>query len=118
VPELLSRCSFPFRYVLAIGPSERCILINEQIFIVKGGIWTLSFVVDLDSAHWDDAVVNGLYFLSNYVLQVPFLLMTLMGSITPTLDELYGSFSGHSSVLQTQKPLLILTQISGITAMG
>jgi hypothetical protein len=64
-------------------------LIDLQILIVKTGIWTVSFMVNLDSVSWDDALVRGVNFASNYVLQVPFLLITLMGSITPTLDEMY-----------------------------
>lgn len=48
----------------------------------------LSFVIDLQSATWDDDLLNGLEFLSKSVLQVPFLLMTLMGHLTPTLDEM------------------------------
>jgi hypothetical protein len=46
-------------------------------------------VIDLDHKSWDNAIVNGLDFLSNSVLQIPFFLMTVMGSITPTLDNLF-----------------------------
>lgn len=44
---------------------------------------------DLDRAVWDDTVLNGLQYLNKSVLQVPFLLMTLMRYVTPTLDEMY-----------------------------
>lgn len=37
---------------------------------------------------WDH-VNEGFKFFSNTVLQVPFLLMTIMSHITPTLDDLY-----------------------------
>lgn len=53
-------------------------------------IWLLSWVMDLESAVWDDKVVGTLDFVSNYVLQVPFFLMTLMRYITPTLDNMYA----------------------------
>lgn len=43
---------------------------------------------DLDRATWDDTVLNGLEYLNKSVLQVPFLLMTLMRYVTPTLDEM------------------------------
>ena len=46
-------------------------------------------MIDLDHRSWDDAVVNGLDFLANSVLQIPFFLMTVMSSITPTLDNLF-----------------------------
>lgn len=44
---------------------------------------------DLDRATWDDTILNGLEYLNKSVLQVPFLLMTLMRYVTPTLDEMY-----------------------------
>jgi hypothetical protein len=46
-------------------------------------------MIDLDHKSWDNTIVNGLDFLSNSVLQIPFFLMTVMGSITPTLDNLF-----------------------------
>jgi hypothetical protein len=46
-------------------------------------------VIDLDHKSWDKTIVNGLDFISNSVLQIPFFLMTVMGSITPTLDNLF-----------------------------
>lgn len=51
-------------------------------------IWALSFVVDMSSVTWDDSLINGLHFVENYVLQVPFFLMALMRYLTPTLDNL------------------------------
>lgn len=44
--------------------------------------------MNLDRATWDDKLLGGLGFLNKSVLQVPFLLMTFMGYITPTLDEM------------------------------
>ena len=55
---------------------------------MKFAIWIGSFVSDLDRATWDDTVFNGLQYLNKSVLQVPFLLMTLMRYVTPTLDEM------------------------------
>jgi hypothetical protein len=51
-------------------------------------IWLLSWVVDLEGATWDDSLLNSLDFINQSVLQVPFLLMTLMRYVTPTLDEM------------------------------
>lgn len=42
-----------------------------------------------DGAVWDAKVHSRLDFVSKSVLQVPFLFMTLMGYITPTLDEIF-----------------------------
>lgn len=44
-------------------------------------------MVNLQAVTWDDTLINGFGFIANYVLQVPFLLMTLMRYITPTLDN-------------------------------
>jgi hypothetical protein len=52
-------------------------------------LWALSFFVSMDAVGWDDTLVNGLHFVENYVLQVPFFLMALMRYITPTLDNLF-----------------------------
>lgn len=57
---------------------------------VKLVIWLLSWAIDLENAVWDDKVIGTLDFVSNYVLQVPFFLMTLMRYITPTLDNMYA----------------------------
>lgn len=58
------------------------------MIIIKLALQIASVVVDLDSATWDDKLIEGLNFISNSVLQVPFLLMTLMRYITPTLDDM------------------------------
>ena len=55
---------------------------------LKFTLYFVSWVVDLDHATWDDELLNGFEFLSKSVLQVPFILMTLMGHLTPTLDEM------------------------------
>lgn len=53
---------------------------------------------------WDDTVLNGINYLNKSVLQVPFLLMTLMRYVTPTLDEMYVSCSRHLAIQNTDKP--------------
>lgn len=52
-------------------------------------LWFISFFINLDTVSWDDSIVGGLDFVQNYVLQVPFFLMTLMRYITPTLDNMF-----------------------------
>ncbi|KAJ5336313.1 uncharacterized protein N7506_004335 [Penicillium brevicompactum] len=65
------------------------LIIQIPILSVKFSIWTLSWVVNLENALWDDKLLNGLEFMSKSVLQVPFMLMTLMRYVTPTLDEIF-----------------------------
>lgn len=58
------------------------------MIILKLAIYLSSWIVNLDQATWDEKLLGGMDFMSKSVLQVPFLLMTLMGYITPTLDEM------------------------------
>ncbi|KAI9052554.1 hypothetical protein LZ554_003897 [Drepanopeziza brunnea f. sp. 'monogermtubi'] len=71
------------------------ILIGIPIIGIKVLLWFLSFVVDFTSTTWDNDIVNSLDFIQNYVLQVPFFLMTMMRYITPTLDNMFMD-STHS----------------------
>lgn len=49
----------------------------------------MGLFVQLNDQTWDDTVVHGLEFITNSVLQVPFFLMSVMSSITPTLDQVF-----------------------------
>ena len=49
----------------------------------------MALIIDLDHETWDDTLVNGLDFISKSVLQIPFFLMMVMSSITPTLDNVF-----------------------------
>jgi len=60
-----------------------------QIVGIRGLLWILAFIVDMDHAQWDNAVSDGLHFLEHSVLQIPFFLMTLMRHVTPTLDQMF-----------------------------
>ena len=60
----------------------------SKIIALKLGLYILSWIINLDHATWDDKLLGGMEFMSKSVLQVPFLLMTLMGYVTPTLDEM------------------------------
>lgn len=63
-------------------------LTHGKIVALKFTVYLSSWVMNLDRATWDDKLLGGLGFLNKSVLQVPFLLMTFMGYITPTLDEM------------------------------
>ncbi|EQL29905.1 hypothetical protein BDFG_07589 [Blastomyces dermatitidis ATCC 26199] len=65
------------------------LIISIPVVGVKFVIWLLSWVIDLEAATWDDKILSRLDFVSTYVLQVPFLLMTLMRYVTPTLDDMF-----------------------------
>jgi hypothetical protein len=56
-------------------------------------------MIDFERATWDDKVVQGLDFIQEYVLQVPLFLMTMMRYVTPTLDNMYGSYQPHAEKL-------------------
>ncbi|KMP05689.1 transmembrane protein UsgS [Coccidioides immitis RMSCC 2394] len=65
------------------------LIVSIPIAAVRSIIWMASWIIDLQSVTWDDTLINGLDFIARYVLQVPFLLMTLMRYITPTLDNVF-----------------------------
>ena len=65
------------------------IILNIPIYGVKFLLFILSLVVNLDHETWDDKLISGLDFISKSVLQVPFFLMMVMSSVTPTLDNLF-----------------------------
>ncbi|OAA34584.1 transmembrane protein UsgS [Beauveria brongniartii RCEF 3172] len=75
-------------YAVAIGIAIRLIM-SIPIAIAKLTIWLLSLFVSLESVTWDDSLINGLDFMAEYVLQIPFFLMVLMRYMVPTLDNLY-----------------------------
>lgn len=65
------------------------IILNVPIYSVKAVLWLIGTIVDLDRETWDDTLVGGLDFISKHVLQIPFFLMMVMSSVTPTLDNLF-----------------------------
>lgn len=65
------------------------VAISIPIIGIKVFLWFLSFIFNFEHATWDDTIVNGLDFISKYVLQVPFFLMTMMRYVTPTLDNMF-----------------------------
>lgn len=77
-------------------------LTSRQVVFVRIALWVVSWVVNLEAATWDDTIIERMDFFSNSVLQVPFLLMTLMSYITPTLDDMYGFFPVHTTYHRSQ----------------
>ncbi|GLA67913.1 hypothetical protein AtubIFM55763_000166 [Aspergillus tubingensis] len=75
-------------FAVAVGVGVE-LLIQIPIIALKIGLWFISWIVDLESVTWDDSLIEGLDFLSKSVLHVPFLIMSLMRYITPTLDEIF-----------------------------
>jgi hypothetical protein len=59
-----------------------------QVYGIRALLWALSFVYSLEEVTWDNTIIEGLEFIEEYVLQVPFFLMTLMRYVVPTLDDL------------------------------
>jgi len=73
---------------VAIGIGIR-LAISIPIIGIKVLLWFLSLIFSFEHATWDDKIVNGLDFTQNYVLQIPFFLMSLMRYVTPTLDNMF-----------------------------
>ncbi|KAI4156449.1 MAG: hypothetical protein LQ340_000264 [Diploschistes diacapsis] len=65
------------------------LIIAAPILLLKATIWCLSFLINTKTATWDDKLVDGLEFIANHVLQLPFFVMSLMSHITPTLDNVF-----------------------------
>ena len=63
--------------------------VNVPLYLFQGLIAFLGLFAHLEEQTWDDTVIHGLQFIANSVLQVPFFLMSVMGSITPTLDQMF-----------------------------
>jgi Etoposide-induced protein 2.4 (EI24) len=64
-------------------------VIYVPLYLVRGLIAFAGLFVSLEDRTWDDTVIHGLEFIAKSVLQVPFFLMSVMGSVTPTLDQMF-----------------------------
>lgn len=63
--------------------------IAVPIWGIRVFLWFLSFGIDMESTTWHNDLLDGLNFIANHVLQVPFFLMSMMRHITPTLDNMF-----------------------------
>jgi hypothetical protein len=79
------------------------LIISVPIVGIKVLLWFISFFTDLEAATWDDTLLEGLDFVAEYVLQVPFFLMTLMRYVVPTLDNLFMQSLQWVDVTYVQK---------------
>ncbi|KAF2102238.1 transmembrane protein UsgS [Rhizodiscina lignyota] len=73
---------------VAAGLAIRLIIAIPTIG-VRVFIWILGFFVNLEGSQWDNELIDGLTFIEHSVLQVPFLLMSLMRYLTPTMDRMF-----------------------------
>ncbi|RMZ77791.1 hypothetical protein DV737_g4217, partial [Chaetothyriales sp. CBS 132003] len=88
-PNLFTTSHYRQAAIAVVAGLAISLIINIPIYIIKITLWLLSVFIDLDHKTWDDSLVDGLHFISKSVLQVPFFLMTIMSSVTPTLDNLF-----------------------------
>ena len=67
------------------------VLVEVPVVLVRLALWLLSYVVNLESASWDNTIIEGLDFITNVVLQVPFFLMNIRQVIPigPSLDDMF-----------------------------
>ncbi|OAA81901.1 hypothetical protein LEL_01446 [Akanthomyces lecanii RCEF 1005] len=89
-------------YAVAIGIAIR-LVVSIPIALVRFAIWLLSLFISLDSVTWDDSLINGMDFMAEYVLQIPFFLMVLMRYMVPTLDNLFMQSLHWVDLTYTQK---------------
>ncbi|KAJ4164098.1 hypothetical protein LMH87_005784 [Akanthomyces muscarius] len=89
-------------YAVAIGIAIR-LVVSIPIALVRFAIWLLSLFISLDSVTWDDSLINGMGFMAEYVLQIPFFLMVLMRYMVPTLDNLFMQSLHWVDLTYTQK---------------
>ncbi|PHH51982.1 hypothetical protein CFIMG_004051RA [Ceratocystis fimbriata CBS 114723] len=73
---------------VAVGVAIHIIVLIPS-YGIRIMLWFVSWFISLDTVSWDDWITNGLDFIQKSVLQVPFLVMSLMRFITPTLDNLF-----------------------------
>lgn len=88
-PELFTTTHYRQAAIAVCAGLAIHIIINIPIYAVKFLVLVISLFVDLDHETWDDKLINGLDFISKSVLQIPFFLMMVMSSVTPTLDNLF-----------------------------
>ncbi|KAJ6788896.1 hypothetical protein PWT90_00106 [Aphanocladium album] len=89
-------------YAVAVGIAIR-LVVSIPIAMVKITIWLLSLFVSLETVTWDNSLINGLDFMAEYVLQIPFFLMVLMRYMVPTLDNLFMQSLHWVDLTYTQK---------------
>ncbi|KAG9770675.1 hypothetical protein KCU88_g6587, partial [Aureobasidium melanogenum] len=88
-PELFTTTHYRQAAIAVCAGLAIRIILNIPIYAVKFILLITSVIVNLDQETWDDKLVNGLDFISKSVLQIPFFLMMVMSSLTPTLDDLF-----------------------------
>jgi hypothetical protein len=49
----------------------------------------IGLFTDLEGVTWDDDIIDGVHFIENSVLQVPFFLMSLMRYLSPAMDGMF-----------------------------
>ncbi|KAI9680718.1 MAG: hypothetical protein M1817_004158 [Caeruleum heppii] len=65
------------------------LVVEVPIILVRLVLWFIAFFIDAGKVTWDDKIISGIQFTERSVLQVPFLLMTMMRYLVPTLDHTF-----------------------------
>ncbi|OAQ93149.1 transmembrane protein [Purpureocillium lilacinum] len=79
------------------------LVVAIPIWGVRVLLWLMALVYPMDQVSWDDSLVDGLNFVGEYVLQLPFFLMALMRYLVPTLDNLFMQSLQWVDVTYVQK---------------
>lgn len=88
-PELFTTAHYRQAAIAVCAGLAIRIIINIPVYLVKFALLIVGSIVNLDQETWDEKLVGGLDFLSKSVLQIPFFLMMIMSSVTPTLDNMF-----------------------------
>jgi hypothetical protein len=88
-PELFTTTHYRQAAIAVCAGLAIRIILNVPIYSIRLFLWFLGLFMNLDHETWDNVILEGLDFISKSVLQVPFFLMMIMSSVTPTLDNLF-----------------------------
>ena len=88
-PELFTTSHYRQAAIAVCAGLAIRIILNIPIYGIRILLWFIGLFANLDHESWDNTVIDGLGFISKSVLQVPFFLMMIMSSVTPTLDNLF-----------------------------
>lgn len=73
----------------ASGRRARLILTCLQTIGIRIFIKFLGLFTDLSGAKWDEEIIEGISFIENSVLQVPFFLMSFIRQLSPAMDHMF-----------------------------
>lgn len=65
------------------------LLVSIPTYFIRSILLIIGLFTDLSHTTWDDYLVNGLHYIENHVLQVPFFLVSFMRYLSPAMDHMF-----------------------------